>query len=160
VKNSVCVIGLGNLLLQDDAVGVAAIEAVKAGYTFEPQVDLLDGGASGLDLLPVIEGYEKVLFVDAVDAGEPPGAIVLIEGDAVPSFLASQGSVHHVGLSDLLFAARMTGSLPAEICLIGIQPASVAIGLEMTDMLKERIDLLVTTVVERLQEWGVEPARL
>jgi Ni,Fe-hydrogenase maturation factor len=54
----------------------------------------------------------------------------------------------------------MTGSLPAEICLIGIQPASVAIGLEMTDMLKERIDLLVTTVVERLQEWGVEPARL
>ncbi|MGD0232058.1 MAG: HyaD/HybD family hydrogenase maturation endopeptidase [Syntrophorhabdales bacterium] len=160
MTNSVCVIGLGNLLLQDDAVGVRAIEAIKESYRLDPQVDLLDGGTGGLDLLPVIEHYEKVLFVDAVDAGEPPGAIVIIEGDGIPSFLTSQVSVHHVGLSGLLFAAKMAGSLPAEICLIGIQPESVDIGLEMTDLLKKRLDLLLTTVVERLQKWGVEPARL
>ena len=160
MKNSVCVIGLGNILLQDDAVGVRAIEAIKKSYRLDPQIDLLDGGTAGLDLLPVIEGYEKVLFIDAVDAGEAPGTIVIVEGNAVPSFLAAQGSVHHVGLSDLLFAARMAGSLPAEICLIGIQPESVAIGLEMTDMLKKRLHLLSTTVVERLQKWDVGAARL
>ena len=86
MKNSVCVIGLGNLLLQDDAVGLRAIEAIRKGYRFEPQIDLLDGGTAGLDLLPVIEGYEKVLFVDAVDAGKPPGAIVIIEGDGTLPF--------------------------------------------------------------------------
>ena len=160
MKNSLCVIGLGNLLLQDDAVGLRAIEAVRKGYTFEPQVDLLDGGTAGLDLLPVIEGYEKVLFIDAVDAGKPPGAIVLIEGDAVPSYLTAQVSAHHVGLSDLLFAARMAGSLPAEICLIGIQPESVDIGLDMTDTLKKRLDPLLATVVKQLQKWGVGAARL
>ena len=106
MKNKICVIGLGNTLLQDDAIGVHTIEAIKARYGFEPQIDLLDGGTAGLDLLPLIEHYEKVLFVDAVEAGEPPGAIVTIEGDAIPSFLTAQVSVHHVGLSDLLFAAK------------------------------------------------------
>ncbi|HME45852.1 MAG TPA: HyaD/HybD family hydrogenase maturation endopeptidase [Syntrophorhabdales bacterium] len=160
MKNKICVIGLGNILLQDDAIGVRTIEAIKARYGFEPRIDLLDGGTAGLDLLPLIEHYEKVLFVDAVEAGEPPGAIVTIEGDAIPSFMAAQGSIHHVGLSDLLFAAKMAGSLPAEICLIGIQPESVDIGLEMTDIMKKSLDLLLTTVVERLQKWGVEPAQL
>lgn len=160
MKNSVCVIGIGNILLQDDAVGLYVTETMKECYGFEPQIDLLDGGTSGLDLLPVIEGYEKVLFVDAVDAGRPPGAIVLIEGDAIPSFLAVHGSVHHVGLSDLLFAATMAGSLPAEVCLAGIQPASVDIGLGMTEILKRSLGSLLTTVLERLQAWGVEPVRL
>ena len=158
--HKICVIGLGNTLMQDDAIGVRTIEAIKARCGFEPRIDLLDGGTAALDLLPVVQHYEKVLFVDAVDAGEPPGAIVIIEGDAIPSFLAAQVSVHHVGLSDLLFAARMAGSLPAEICLIGIQPESVDIGLEMTDIIKKRLDLLLTTVLERLQKWGVEPSQL
>jgi hydrogenase maturation protease len=160
VKNSVCVIGLGNMILQDDAIGLYVTETIKEHYRFEPQIDLLDGGTAGLDLLPVIEGYEKVLFVDAVDAGEPPGAIVILEGDAIPSFLAAQVSVHHVGLSDLLFAARMADLLPAEVCLVGIQPESVGIGVEVTDILRRRLDLLLTTVLERLQKWGVEPVQL
>jgi len=159
VTNRVCIIGLGNILLQDDAIGLYVTETIRECYRFEPQIDLLDGGTAGLDLLPVIEGYEKVLFVDAVDAGEPPGAIVIIEGDAIPSFLAAQVSVHHVRLSDLLFAARMAGPLPAEICLVGIQPESVDIGVGMTDILKRSLDLLLTTVLERLEEWGVEPVR-
>jgi hydrogenase maturation protease len=157
MKNSVAVIGLGNILLQDDAVGLHAIETIKKRHRFEPQIDLLDGGTAGLDLLPVIEHYDRVLFVDAVDAGEPPGSIVIVEGDGIPSFLTSQVSVHHVGLSDLLFAARMAGCLPAEICLIGIQPESVDIGLDMTDILKQNLGLLLTTVLEWLQKWGIEP---
>jgi hydrogenase maturation protease len=156
----ICVIGLGNTLLQDDGIGVRTMEAIKARYGFEPRIGLLDGGTAGLDLLPVTEHYEKVLFVDAVDAAQPSGAIVMIEGNAIPSFLSTQGSVHHVGLSDLLFAARMADSLPAEVCLIGIQPECVDIGLEITETLKKGLDLLVATVVERLQEWGVSPLPL
>jgi hydrogenase maturation protease len=98
-----------------------------------------------------------VLFVDAVDAGQVPGAIVIIEGDAIPSFLGSQASVHHVGLSDLLFAARMADLLPARVCLVGIQPESIDVGLEMTDTLNKKLDLLLATVLQRLQKWGIKP---
>ena len=160
MTNRVCVIGLGNMLLRDDAIGLHVTETIKESYRFEPEIDLLDGGTAGLDLLPVIEGYEKVLFVDAVDAGEPPGAIVVIEGDAIPSFLAAQASVHHLGLSDLLFAARMAERLPAEVCLVGIQPESIRMGVGMTAILRRRLRFLVTTVLERLRKWSVEPVQL
>ncbi|HVN24057.1 MAG TPA: HyaD/HybD family hydrogenase maturation endopeptidase [Syntrophorhabdales bacterium] len=156
MKNKICIIGLGNILMQDDGVGVRILEAIRERYRFKPQIDLIDGGTAGLDLLPVIEDYRRVLFVDAVDTGEPPGSIMILEKDSIPSFLTAQVSAHHVGLSDLLFAARMSDTLPAEICLVGIQPGSVDIGLDMTDVLKSRIDALVTTVLKRLQEWGVE----
>ena len=85
---------------------------------------------------------------------------MIIEGDAIPSFLTAQVSVHHVGLSDLLFAARMADSLPTETCLVGIQPKSVDIGIEITDVLRRSLDLLLTTVLKQLQKWGVKPLPL
>jgi hydrogenase maturation protease len=155
MASKVCVIGLGNMLMQDDAVGLRVAEALKETCRFEPPIDLVDGGTAGLDLLPLIEGYEMVLFVDAIDAGEPPGTVVTAEGDAVPSVLTAC-SAHHAGLSDLLFAARLSGHLPAHVCLVGIQPESVDIGLCLTETIKKRLDLLSATVLERLQEWGVK----
>jgi hydrogenase maturation protease len=159
MTRDVCVVGLGNSLLQDDGVGLHAMEAIKAGYEFEPEIDLIDGGTAGLDLLPLIEGYKKVLFIDAADTGRPPGTVVVIEGDAIPSFLTHQRSVHHIGLSDLLFAARMADVLPVEVCLVGVQPESIDLGLELTDSIKNSLDSLIAAVVGRLQSWGVQAVR-
>jgi hydrogenase maturation protease len=155
-RHKICVIGLGNTLMQDDGVGVITVKAVKERYRFEPQIDLLDGGTAGLDLLPVIEGYQRVLFVDAVDAGEEPGSILIIKGDEIASFMRAQKSAHHVGLADLLYAARISGCLPPEICLVGIQPESIDVGLELTDVLQSRLEMFVTAVLERLRHWDVK----
>ena len=156
MSGSICLIGLGNTLLQDDGVGLHILQAIKEGYRFEPEIDLIDGGTAGLDLLPIIEGYEKVLFVDAADTGRPPGTVVLIEGDAIPSFLTTQGSVHHVGLSDLLFAARMADVLPPHVCLVGIQPESTGLGLQLTETLKNSFALVLGAVADQLYKWGVQ----
>ena len=121
----------------------------------EPEIDLIDGGTTGLDLLPVIEGYEKVLFVDAADTGRPPGTVVPIEGNTFPSFLTTQGSVHHVGLSDLLFAARMADVLPPHVCLVGIQPESTDLGLQLTDLLKNSFALALGAFADQLHRCGV-----
>jgi hydrogenase maturation protease len=104
----------------------------------------------------VIEQHDKVLFVDAVDAGERPGAIVVLEGDTILSFLNTQRSAHHIGLVDLLFAAKLTGSPPAEVCLVGIQPKLIDIGIELTDVLQERLDVFMATVMEQLGKWDAE----
>ncbi len=155
-RYEICVIGLGNLLMQDDAVGIRTIEAMEKLYRFQPHIDLIDGGTAGLDLLPVMDLYERVIFVDAVDAGESPGEIVLMEGNELPSFLSAQGSVHHVGLADLLFAAKISDTLPSEIYLVGIQPKSIDIGIELTDVLQDRLEAIIAAVAQRLSTWGVE----
>lgn len=152
----ISLIGLGNLLLGDEGVGVHAVEALKKNYEFPEEIRLLDGGTLGLDLLHLIEGVEKVLFVDAVDVKREPGTIAVIQGEDLPSLLEPKLSLHHVGLSDLLFASGFLGTRPAEIVLVGIQPETMEIGLELSKTIQGRFDRLLETVLEKLQEWGLE----
>ena len=155
MKNKISVIGLGNILLRDEGVGVHAVRALQRGFTFPDPVELLDGGTMGLDLLPYIEGKEKVLFVDAVDLHEEPATIALMEDDAIPSFLRPAFSFHQVGLSDLLFASRFMGISPAKIALIGIQPEKIETGLALSETLERNFEKFLHTILEKLREWGV-----
>jgi hydrogenase maturation protease len=155
VKSRTCLLGLGNILMQDDGIGVHAVQAIEQRFRFTPEIDIVDGGTLGLSLLPLIEGYGRVLFVDAVDAGLEPGTIVVREGDEVPIFLGSHLSVHQAGLADLLYAARMAGAMPPEVCLAGIQPQAVGLGLETTSPVKGHTEELIRTVLTMLDAWGI-----
>jgi hydrogenase maturation protease len=115
----------------------------------------VDGGTLGLTLLPLIGDYDRVLFVDAVEAGLEPGAIVVREGEQVPAFMESQVSVHQAGLADLMYAARLSGVVPPAVCLVGIQPQSISLGLETTVLLKDKQEELIRTVLAKLGAWGI-----
>jgi len=156
MNKKICVIGMGNILLRDEGVGVHAVEALKRKYDFPEGVRLLDGGTLGLDLLHLIEGMDGVLFVDAVDLKRSPGTLAVIEGEGLPSLLEPKLSLHHVGLSDLLFASSFLGTRPAEIALVGIQPETLEIGLELSKTVMDRFEQLLQAIVEKLREWGLE----
>jgi hydrogenase maturation protease len=155
VKSRTCLIGLGNILMQDDGVGVHAAMKIEKRFRFTPEIDIVDGGTLGLTLLPLIGGYDRVLFVDAVEAGLEPGAIVVREGEQVPAFMESQVSVHQAGLADLMYAARLSGVVPPAVCLVGIQPQSISLGLETTVLLKDKQEELIRTVLAKLGAWGI-----
>lgn len=155
-KNRTCIVGLGNILMQDDGLGVHAVREIESRFRFSPEVEILDGGTLGLELLPLIEEYGRVLFVDAVEAGLEPGAIVIREGEEVPAFLGSQVSVHQAGLADLLYAGRMADTLPPEVCLVGIQPQAVGLGLEPTAAVRDKQEALIGAVLAKLAAWGIE----
>ncbi len=153
--DKILVIGLGNILLRDEGVGVHVVKILKERYTFSPPVELIDGGTMGLDLLPFFEDYEKVLIVDAVDFGREPGYIEEIEDDQIPSVFLPKLSAHHIGLCDVLFAAKLMDIKPPKICLIGIQPRSLDVGLEMTERIKSTLGKLTGLILEKLKEWKV-----
>jgi hydrogenase maturation protease len=157
---NIALIGLGNILLRDEGVGVHVANTIKQRYTFSPDVEIIDGGTMGLDHLPIFGGRDKVLIVDAVDFGRDPGYIGIIENDDIPSVLNSKLSVHHINLSDVLFAAKLMGISPSEICLIGIQPQSLDVGLDMTGAIKEKIEILIDVVIGKLKEWNIQCALL
>ena len=85
MKIRISLIGLGNILLQDEGVGVQAVEALRKSFDFPEDVRLIDGGTLGLDLLPFIEGMEGILFIDALDLQKDPGTIAVIEDKDLPS---------------------------------------------------------------------------
>ena len=152
------VLGLGNILLADEGVGVRVIERLLGQYDFPEEVRVMDGGTLGLDLLPYLEDASRLLVVDAVQARKPAGALVRLAGDEIPVFLdASKVSPHQEGLEDLLAVATLKGYLPEEVVLWGAQIGSLGVSLELSPAVASQVDALVGKVLEELARWGIEP---
>ncbi|MBI5675694.1 MAG: HyaD/HybD family hydrogenase maturation endopeptidase [Nitrospirae bacterium] len=154
------VLGIGNTLISDDGVGVQIVNKLKQEYTFPDNVTLIDGGTKGLDLLPFIEGSDRLLIIDAANFKKEPGTIDTVIGDKIPAFLSQKLSVHQIGLPDMLFAAKLMDISPPEMCLIGIQPKSMETSTEMSEEIKARFNDLYAKVLDKLKEWGVSPVKV
>jgi hydrogenase maturation protease len=127
----ITVLGVGNLIMGDDAAGLLMLERLQAVVS-DPRVAFVDGATGGMELLPVVQEATRLLILDAV-AGPVPGTVVTIDGDQVPRLLATKLSPHQVGLLDLFAAARMLGTEPSEVCVVGIVPGHVDMTMEVTD---------------------------
>jgi hydrogenase maturation protease len=157
--SGITLIGLGNLLLRDEGAGIHAIRHLQAHWRIPPELEIVDGGTGGLDLLPFIEKRNKILFVDTVNFGREPGYIGELCNPEVPAFSALKDSLHHLGLSDVLAAAQLLDVLPKEICLIGIQPQAIETGLELTPEIQNRLEPLVARITAQLAAWGLPCSR-
>ncbi|PLX80439.1 MAG: HyaD/HybD family hydrogenase maturation endopeptidase [Desulfuromonas sp.] len=151
----VLVLGLGNALMSDDAFGVRVVERLQSRYRFPDGVTVLDGGTLGLDLLPRLEGVDKLLIVDAIEMHAEPGEIFRLEGEEVPRAFANKLSVHQMGVQDLLAVAELQGCCPPELVVRGAQPGSIEMNLELTPAVADAIDATVENVVKDLLEWGI-----
>ena len=154
------VLGLGNILLGDEGVGVRVVERLLERYAFPPDVKVLDGGTLGLDLMPYVEAADHLLVIDALDVGAEPGTIARLEGDEIPAFLSIKISPHQMGLSDLLSVARLTGTYPQDVVLWGVQPAVIDVGLDLSPIVADELETLADRVLEEMRRWGVEPTEL
>jgi hydrogenase maturation protease len=151
------VLGIGNLLMNDDAAGVRVVQALTGKFAFPEEVMLLDGGTLGLDLLPYLEGVDRLLVVDAVETGDAPGTLVRLTGDDIPLTLATKVSPHQMGLKDLLLVADLQGHAAAEMVLWGVQPASIDMDIEMSPEVAVAVILLQEKVLAELAGWGIIP---
>ena len=155
------VLGLGNILLGDEGVGVRVVERLLERYEFPEGVRVMDGGTLGLDLLPYLEDASRLLVIDAVQARKPPGTLVRLTGDEIPVFLdASKVSPHQEGLQDLLAVAALKGYLPDEVIFWGAQVGSMGVSLELSPAVAAQLDALAEKVLVELARWGIEPRPL
>jgi hydrogenase maturation protease len=148
------ILGVGNLLLSDEGVGLRVVERLAAAYDLPQGVQILDGGTLGLALLYYLEGVENLLIVDAVEMGKEPGTLLRLEGDEVPSYLSIKMSPHQIGIPDMLFAAKLKDLYPCNVVLWGVQPAMLDTGLELSPRVAAQVDALVGKIVEQLLQWG------
>jgi hydrogenase maturation protease len=152
---SILVLGIGNLVMSDDGIGVRVVQQLAERYRFPAGVRILDGGTLGLDLLPQLEGVERLLVVDAVETGREPGSLIRLSGEDVPIVLETKVSPHQMGLKDLLAVAMLQGFDPIEMVLLGVQPELIEMGVELSPPVAAQQEALVGKVLAELTEWGV-----
>lgn len=152
---NVVVLGVGNILLSDEGVGVRVVERLGRDFEIPPEVRLIDGGTCGMELLADLEGLDALVLVDAVRCGQPPGTPVRLTGDEVPVFFRTKVSPHQVGLSDVLATLALTGQSPGRTTIVGIQPVSLSLGMTLSPEVEARLPELLRLVSAELAENGV-----
>jgi hydrogenase maturation protease len=125
------VLGLGNTLHTDDGLGPQTIERLRSDPRVPEDVALIEGGTLGLELLTYIWDCSCLLVLDAVDVGQPPGTLVRMSSQELQT-LPGKGSVHQLGVADLLVALRILANRTPEVVLLGVQPASTEWGTELS----------------------------
>ncbi len=155
----IVVLGLGNLLRRDEGLGIRAMERLRVCYTLPETVQLVDGGTLGLELLSYLEGTERVLILDAALTNGPPGTLLRLGGEQVPSFFGLRSSAHEIALADLLAVMKLRGTQPHELVVWGMQPAALELGWELSEPIASHLDALVAAAATELERWGLDVQR-
>ena len=158
-EGNILVLGIGNLLWADEGFGVRAVQALHSVWRFPRQVTLMDGGTQGLNLLPYVQAAHKLIVFDAIDYGLPPGTLKVLTYKEVPRFLGSKKlSLHQTGFQDVLAVAELTGHLPEELVIIGVQPVNLEdYGGSLHPDVNAKIQAALEIAVGNLMRWGCEP---
>jgi hydrogenase maturation protease len=144
------IIGLGNILLKDEGVGVKCVEYLK-GKPLDEDVKLVDGATLGFDLLEEIEGFEKVVIVDAVDMGKEPGFVASFRAEEVLSLPGSKKfSLHEIGLAEILQVGSQIGYDFSRATIVGIQPREILRGENLSPEVEARLPDLADKVLEEI----------
>jgi hydrogenase maturation protease len=134
IDGPLLVVGVGNILLRDEGVGVRVVERLRLSHEPLPaDARLVDGGTLGLDLLPLIEEARGLVLVDAIDVQAAPGSVIVLRGRDVEDAFVGAVSSGQVGVGDLVAVCRLTEVLPDEIVLIGIQTAELEVGVDLSE---------------------------
>ncbi len=142
----IVVLGVGNILLRDEGVGVRVVEALAERYGLPAGVEVVDGGTVGMDLLDILAGCDHLLICDAVQTGALPGSVVKFADAEVPALFQTRYSPHQLGLSEVLATLILMEEAPAAITLIGVVPADLDLGAELSP----EVAAVVSEVVERV----------
>lgn len=150
----ILVLGVGNILLKDEGVGVRVIEKLQAEYSFSPNVRLMDGGTLGIRLLDDITGADHLIVVDAVRNDHPPGTLYRLLAEDLTRCVSFKNSLHQTGLLETLAYAEMLDQRPTTV-VIGIEPEDISPwGIELTATVREHMAALVSNVIREIQQAG------
>ena len=132
MTNPVLVLGLGNLLLGDDAVGLFSLEVLKAEPA-DPSVEFVDGGTQGIALVGLLADRRSVLILDAIGLGAEPGTVHVLRGRDLAKLRARRATNAHEGNGlSLIEMARLLGYYPQELAVVGVEPAHVKTGIGLS----------------------------
>jgi hydrogenase maturation protease len=155
-NGNVLVLGLGNLLNSDEGLGVHAVRALGRRRLIDfPGVEFVDGGTLGLNLLPLVEAADSLILVDCVDAGLEPGTVIELGGEQIPRYSGVKLSQHQTTFQEVLGLAEIRGALPDRLHLIGVQPADLTMGIELSPIVRARLPEVLLRVESRLREWNL-----
>jgi hydrogenase maturation protease len=149
-KPIIKIIGFGNIYMGDDGVGIRVIEKIKEQGIFDDydNVEVIDGGTSGVDLIFFLQQADKIIIIDAVDAGQGTGEIVTFNiGDVVDfgNKVTKSFSLHDINLKEVFELIRNL-KIEKDLKIIGINPKEVDYCEKLSPQIENKIPQIIAII--------------
>jgi hydrogenase maturation protease len=150
----IVILGVGNLLLSDEGVGVHVANELM-NMDLPPEVSVAEGGTDGFRLLNVIIEADRLIVIDAVKGGADPGSLYRFDINDVRNCPSGfKTSVHQIGILEVIDLSELIGKKP-HTTIIGIEPKSLEMGMELTPEIKSKIPRIIELVFEELKKHNI-----
>jgi hydrogenase maturation protease len=153
MNRKITILGIGNTLFTDEGVGIHLLPILEEKFKNDEDIEIIEGLTDGMKLLGLVEDAENLIIIDAINAGKDPGTIISLKGDEIPAYFGVKMSIHQMGFQEVLLAAKLRERYPKRIAMFGLQPASLELGLELTETISEKLQELAATVINQVKDW-------
>jgi len=148
---SVVVLGVGNVLEKDDGIGIYACAYLNANYTFSPDIEIINGGVEGINLLNLFLENDRIIILDTINLDDEAGSIYNIPSYELSGYGLNSGGAHEVGVMQCLDMIELMGHPLPESNVIGIIPKSITFHMGLSTELTGRFDTYINTVINYLK---------
>ncbi len=153
----IAVIGIGNILFQDEGAGVYAATYLAKNYSFAPAIEIIDGGTLGFKLMRYYQEYDKIIIIDTVSIEDAPGSIYNLPSDALMGLGSYRKTAHEVEVVEMLEICSLLESM-ARVHVVGIVPEDIeSVGIGLTKSMHDNFQNLIDEVLEELKKDSVVP---
>ncbi len=144
----ILILGIGNILMSDEGLGVHIVNRMlDSGMSIPDDVEVVDGGTAGFDLIPLMQGRDKIVIVDALKADDRPGSVYRFRPDRLTSS-ANRMSLHEIGIMEVIRVLRLMGETP-EIEIVGVVPEDVAtLDINISSAVRECMPAAIGTILD------------
>jgi len=151
MNSKIVVIGIGNLLLMDEGIGIHTINELEK-HDLPESIEIYDGGTGGFKLIDLMHGAARVIFIDAVETGKSPGTVTIFGAEEVHSIYNNKKySLHDTDLMEIIKMTEMLGN-PPMIEIVGIQPKTINYGTTLSKELADSMSNIVNSVLKKIEE--------
>lgn len=152
-QDNITILGIGNTLYQDEGLGIHALPFIEELLKDTENIEIIDGTTDGMRLLAPVEDTDYLIVIDAINAGKPGGTIITLRGEDIPAYFGIKMSIHQLGFQEVLMAAKIRERYPKNIVMIGMQPTSLELGVELSETNQCQLHELVELVVKQVKDW-------
>lgn len=149
-KKKILILGIGNLLLKDEGIGVHVAQRMM-DMALPPDVEVMDGGTMGINLLSYIEERKKVVVIDAVQTDAPPGTLYRFTDRDLEENRGMLFSAHDIDFTHVLKMSRMFEKKPDEVIFIGVKPEEISEGIGLSPSVEEKIPMIIELVIKEIE---------
>jgi len=153
--NKLAILGVGNILEKDDGIAIYATKYLESNYSFEPNIDIINGGVEGINLLNIFMEYKHIIILDAIEIDDKAGSIYHIPSNELTGYGLNSGGAHEIGVLQCFDILELMDKEIPKSSVLGIVPKIIDIEIGLSDEMSKKFDIYIKTLLNILKKEGI-----